>query len=604
MCVTGELGNELEGSWELGHILPDGSPMNGEVYAQRFLAFAKAMKAVDPTIKTGGPASSNSRGAFIKELLRDAGDEVDFISFHTYPVENRIQKEEDFYTEIFKLEDATSKFRGWINQYQPDRKDEIELAITEWNSKVVEDRITADLMNGLWCSIWVGEMFRDGISFANQWDMMTATATGGHGLFYFDQFDFEQPGVPQDEMDRQFESFDPPCIPKGQYWALYLWSRYMGDRMVRSSLDDAKQLYSAVTRSADALQIMFVNQSRDVAQTVRLDSTQTLGSEAVAVQLSHHEYFWNPYTRSPQWSRRPEPVKISLEAGSVVVPPFSVLVVQVPFAGASLKAAAKPVPTRKAKPQIELLLPTDTPEDVPVEAWVLMPDSAAYTPNEKPLLASLSIEGPATLDRTSVRLNEGAGRFFVRPTGTGEIKVLATCGTKTATTTLTARAVQARTEILWQFEGADGLDGMQSDYKLALSDTAKPNQQTAEICLENALPVEGKGALISFESFPDDLPRKRIGGVVFDVRTSQEFASEDANARIEVVLQSAADHWIPIGSFPLASLKNGWKTMEFSISNHEHFSSMKWLYKIRLQLAATRPVSGEIYIDDAGVILR
>jgi hypothetical protein len=437
-----ELGNELEGSWELGHILPDGSTMTGEVYARRFLEFAKAMKAVDPTIKTGGPASSNDRGAFIKEVLRDAGDEVDFISFHTYPVENRIQSEAGFYKEIFELEEAISKFRGWIKQYQPDREDEIELAITEWNSKVVEDRITADLMNGLWCSIWIGEMFRNGIDFANQWDMMTATAAGGHGLFYFDQFDFEQPGVPQEEMDRQYLSFDPPCVPKGQYWALYLWSKYMGDRMVDAALSGAGQLYSAVTRSDDALQILFVNPSREIAQTVQIDSSRPLARQAVAVQLSHHEYFWNPYARAPEWSRRPEPVKVALSGNSVTVPPFSVLVLQVPFAGASPDLVAKPMQARPARPEIKILLPETTPEDVPVEAWILMPDSGSFAPDAEPVTASLSIEGPGGLDCKTVRLNEGAGRFFIAPTGTGNIKVTATCGKESATAGLMSQPVR------------------------------------------------------------------------------------------------------------------------------------------------------------------
>jgi len=597
-----ELGNELEGRWELGHILSDGTEMTGEVFARRFLEFAKAMKAVDPTIKTGGPASSNDRGAFIEELLRDAGDEVDFISFHTYPVENRIRKEEDFFGEIFELEKATSRFRGWIEKYQPDRKDEIELAITEWNSKVVEDRVTADLMNGLWCAMWVGEMFRDGISFANEWDMMTATPTGGHGLFYFEQFDFEQSGVPQEEMDRQFQAFDPPCIPKGQYWALYLWSRYMGDRMVASSLDGAKNLYTAVTRSDDAMQVMFVNTSRDAVQSVRLDSSKRLAKEVVAVQLSHREYFWNPYTRSPQWSRKPEPVKVSLEGGSVVVPPFSVLVLQVPFAGKPLATEAKPV--RAAKPEIQLLLPESAPEDVPVEAWVLMPGSPSYTPDEKPLAASLKIEGPGKLDVQTVRLNEGAGRFFIRPVGTGKIKVSTTCGKETASAVLQAMPVQSRTEILWRFEGDDGLEGMNSDYALSLGDTAKPNQQTAAIKLDKALPSEGKGTLVAFNAFPQGFPKERVGGVVFDVRLSHDFICHDSNARIEVVLQSANDHWIPIGSVPLGKLKRKWKTVEIALPGHEHLDSMKWLYSIRLQLAATQPASGEIYINDAGVILR
>ncbi len=596
-----ELGNELEGGWELGHILPDGTPMTGEIYAKRFLEFARAMKAVDPTIKTGGPASSNWRGAFIEELLRDAGDEVDFVSFHTYPVENRLRKEEDFFDRIFDLGKATATFRGWIKKYQPERKDQIELAITEWNSKVVEDRITADLMNGLWASIWVGEMFRDGIDFANQWDVATVTATGGHGLFYFEQFDFDQPGVPQEEMDRMFEAFDPPCVPKGQYWALYLWSRYMGDRMIESKLDRANQLYAATTRSDDALQIMFVNYSRTEVQTVQIESLQPLEKEGVAVQLSYHEYFWNPVNHLPQWSRRPEPVKVSLADGKVVVPPFSVLVLQIPFAGGTLPAFK---PARVAKPEIQLLLPESTPADVPVEAWVLMPDSASYTPDEKPVMANLSVEGAATLDCTEVRLNEGAGRFFITPTGIGKIKISATCGKETASAVLQAEPIKTRREIIWRFEGSDGLEGISSDYALSLSDTARPNQQTAEIRLEKVVPKAGKGLVLALNSFPESLPKKRVGGVVLDLRTSHGFSKKNPDARIDVVLQSANDHWIPIGSFSLAGMEEDWKTIEIPIKNHEQLATMEWLYSIRLQLVAGKPVTGSIYIDDAGVILR
>jgi hypothetical protein len=116
--------------------------------------------------------------------------------------------------------------------------------------------------------------------------------------------------------------------------------------------------------------------------------------------------------------------------------------------------------------------------------------------------------------------------------------------------------------------------------------------------------VSGKGGLIVFGSLPEALPKERVGGVTFDVRTSHSFSTDDANARIEVVLQSTADHWIPIGSVSLDGLQNGWKTIAIPIEDHENLASMKWLYSIRLQLAAARPVSGEIYIDDAGVILR
>jgi hypothetical protein len=599
-----ELGNELEGAWELGHILPDGRRMTGGIYAERFAAFARAMKEVDPSIKTGGPASSNSRGAFIEELLRDHGDLVDFISFHTYPVENRVSTEAGFYDKINRLEADVARFRGWIEKHQPDRRDSIEIAITEWNSQVVENRVTADLMNALWSAAWVGEMFRAGIAFANQWDMITATAAGGHGLFYFDPFDFEQPGVPQEEMDRQFLAFDPPCIPKGQYWALYLWSRFMGDRLVESSLDDAAHLHAAVTRSDDALQVMLVNTSRTAAEEVVLRSKKPLASEGVAVRLSHHEYFWNPYTHAPRWSRRPEPVAVAIpDDGSISVPPFSVLVIQLPL-GDAHDGAVAPVPARVPQDGIELLLPEKVPEDVPVEGWVLMPEPGSFVMGAEAVTARIHVQGPAELDVKEVRLNEGAGRFYLQPTGTGTIRVTARCGQSRAEAKLAAQPVQSRPEVLWRFDGNEGLEGVASDFKITLSDTARPNQQTAEIRLKNAMPREGGGGLLVFSPLPEALPKERVGGVVFDIRTSRGFAAANPGARLDVVLQSSADHWIPIGSLSLSGLKTGWQPVSIPIRDHTHFESMKWLYSIRFQLEAGRPVTGELFIDDAGVILR
>ena len=590
-----ELGNELEGRWELGHILPDGTKMTGEIYAQRFKAFAETMKAVDPSIKTGGPASSNDKGAFIKEVLRDAGNLVDFVSFHTYPVKNRQKTEAEFFDAAFTLEPAMKKIRGWIAEYQPKRKSEIEIAITEWNSKVVEDRVTADLMNGLWCTMWIGEMFRNGVSFANQWDMMTATETGGHGLFYFDQFNFEQPGVPQEEMDRQFESFDPLCVPKGQYWALWLWSRFMGDELIASTLSGAPNVYSVVTRSPDGLQILFVNKSRDQAVPVRLKSTRTLSDQATAIQLSHREYFWNPYTRKPQWSRRPEAVQIEL-GDEIIVPPFCALVLQIPFKGKSIDAAGRD--GSPSRPQIELLLPESTPEDVPVEAWVLAPDTAPCSANQEEKTVELTIDGPGKLSCKQVRINEGAGLFYITPTGTGTITVRA----GKAKAKLNALPVQSRTEVLWPFE--EITDGIRSDFDFSLSDTTKPNQHTAAIRLDNVQPVNDKDIILEFNPIPEGVAKERTGGFACEIKASRGLSSADPQARLMFVLQSSADHWIPIGELPIKEIGIKWENVELKIENHENLPAMKWLYAIRILLLSTRPVDGEIFINDAGLILR
>ena len=600
-----ELGNELEGGWELGHILPDGRKMTGEIYAERFRAFAEAMKAVDPSIKTGGPASSNDRGAFIKEVLRDSGDLVDFVSFHSYPVEKRPKSESEMFTVILELEKPLKQIRGWIEKYQPERKDEIEIAITEWNSKVVEDRDTADLLNGLWSCVWVGEMFRNGVTFSTQWDMLTATETGGHGLFYFKQFDFDQPGVPQKEMDRLFQAFNPPCIPKSQYWSFYLWNHFMGDRLVSASLAGAPDVYSVVTRSDDALQIMLVNWSREEAATIRLDSAEPLAGAGRATRLSHREYFWNPFAREPVWSRPPEPVALTLGAdAAVTVAPFSAMVVEVPFASAKPSGKAKRV-FKATAPALRLLMPETTTEDVPVEAWVLAEDIRPGTPGDAVLSVELSVEGPAKLDRQQVRINEAAGRFFITPTAAGEIKVAARSGTKTAKKTLEILPVQERTEVLWDFEGEQEKMGIRSDFDLSLSDTVKPNQKTGAIKLENSLPESGKDILLAFEPIPASVPKDRIGGFVFEVKTSHDFVTGDGGAQILVVLQSEADHWMPLGQVSLTS-EHGkdWESVELRIKDPARLPSMKWLYAVRLLLVAGNPVSGQVYIDDAGFILR
>ena len=168
---------------------------------------------------------------------------------------------------------------------------------------------------------------------------------------------------------------------------------------------------------------------------------------------------------------------------------------------------------------------------------------------------------------------------------------------------MTALPVQARTEILWSFEDPT-TTGVISDYALSLSDTAKPNQQTAAIHLDATLPEPGNDTLLSFEPIPAHINRARVGGVSFEINASHDLVSDDPKARLQVILQSESDHWIPLGSISFAELEHDWKKIELHITDHEDLPAMKWLYAIRIQLVSTQPVSGEIYINDAGLILR
>lgn len=56
--------------------------------AQLYAACAKAMKAVNPEIKVGGPSLCDANAGVLKVFLEEAGQYMDFVSWHDYPTGN------------------------------------------------------------------------------------------------------------------------------------------------------------------------------------------------------------------------------------------------------------------------------------------------------------------------------------------------------------------------------------------------------------------------------------------------------------------------------------------------------------------------------------
>ncbi|VGO19258.1 Intracellular exo-alpha-(1-_5)-L-arabinofuranosidase 1 [Pontiella sulfatireligans] len=582
-----EIGNELEGRWEMGSTLPDGSRMTGEVYAKKFIEYAKAMKAVDPSIKVGGPTAANTRAVFMEDLMRIAGDYVDFLSFHTYPVERHLDSERDIIDQAFSLHEPMKRYRGYIEKYQPDRKDEIELAITEWNSKVLEDRYTGDLLNGLWSAIFVGEMFREGVGFATQWDLLTVTPEGGHGLFHF----------------------AGRCVPKSQYWGLYLWSKYMGNRLLASELQGNGNVYAVVTRDDERLYVMVVNVSRDEFAQIKLDVPGVaFASEGRAATLSHREYFWDIYKHEPRWSRKPNESRFAIgDKLEFDVPPYTAKVFELPLKGFGLRSS-EAVENSEIQP-LEILLPESSPADLPVEGWVFLQNDPEDPKVGKQFdAAKLSVSGPATADVATVWLGEAAGRFSLTPTGAGTVTVRATAADVSVERVIEILPVQERKEIVWQFEDAPEKWGAASSYKLVADDAVRPNQQVVAVVLDGDRPTSGNDQLAVFAIAPETVERERIAGVVMDVRASADLQCADKDIGVRIVLQSESAHWVDLGSLPLEQVRGKWKTLELKLPDTKYYSVMGNTYALFIQLYQNGekkvPVSGKIYLDNIGFILR
>ena len=222
--------------------------------------------------------------------------------------------------------------------------------------------------------------------------------------------------------------------------------------------------------------------------------------------------------------------------------------------------------------------------------------------------ARITVKGPAQADREQVRISETAGRFFLMPKGTGRVTVRATAGRTTVEKTLEIVEVKERSEVYWRFETDTSEWGGSSSFTVRADDLVRPNQQVAAIELRRAVPKENKDVLLLLESMPADLPKDRIGGVVFDFGVSPDLACSDKSVGLGVILQSASEHWIPLGSVPLELVKGRWKSFTFRLPDLKYLQAVDKTYALRFQLfqnnAKKVPVDGTVYIDNVGFLLR
>ena len=183
-----EIGNELNPyGAEIGSHVRDSSPqgwhwITAVDYANIFKAYAKAMKAVDPSIKVAGPVGylsafgdSSGRTSWIQTFIGQAGDTVDVIDIHFY---NHGDNEAQTLAKPGELQPEVDKIRGWLQQAVPSRAGQITVGVSEWgdynNSYPIGDALyAADLM---------GQMAQTGLAFGNAWDIGNVIPNNGQQL--------------------------------------------------------------------------------------------------------------------------------------------------------------------------------------------------------------------------------------------------------------------------------------------------------------------------------------------------------------------------------------------------------------------------------------
>jgi alpha-N-arabinofuranosidase len=118
------IGNEVYGEWEIGQ-------MDARDYAKTAVEFAKLMRRVDPTIKLVAVGCDNDEWNY--EVLKTAGEHVDYISLHRY------YRQEDYYTIMaapLEAERSLKHLRGLIDASMAKRRTKrkkVKISFDEWN---------------------------------------------------------------------------------------------------------------------------------------------------------------------------------------------------------------------------------------------------------------------------------------------------------------------------------------------------------------------------------------------------------------------------------------------------------------------------------------
>jgi hypothetical protein len=272
-----EIGNELYGNghygsaWEADNHA-DKSPVG---YANEVVAYAQAMKAVDPTIQIGavlttpagwpdGVVAGGDAGTWNQVVLSIAGPHIDFAILHWYPGGTDAA---DALAKPAYIDDLMFLVRRQIAQYAGPRAASLRIALTEMNTGIGKNTQPG----ALFAADTYASLLASGVFMVNWWDVHNGP---GAASTIAGQTDYDDWGILSSGTCLPSGVCEPALnTPFAPYYGLQMLSRFVrpGDQLLRAASGHPLVSVHAARRPDGDLAVLLINKDPDRAHAVAID---------------------------------------------------------------------------------------------------------------------------------------------------------------------------------------------------------------------------------------------------------------------------------------------------------------------------------------------
>ncbi|MCD9875696.1 cellulose-binding protein [Streptomyces guryensis] len=339
-----EIGNEIPGNghygskWEVD-THADKSPT---AYAKNLLAYAKAMKAVDPTVKIGavlttpgswpdGLKASGDKADWNHTVLSIAGKSIDFVIIHWYPSGAGTA---DILNTPAQIAGTTSAVRSLLDTYAGPHAASVKIAVTETSSAMSPAQTSQAA--ALFAPDTYMSWLEHGAVNVDWWDLHNGM---GKPTTVNGETDYQDGGVLSVGSCSGGTCEPARETPFPTYWGIRSLTALAqpGDTMVKASSANRSVAVHAVRSSNGGLNVMLINKNPQ---------------NAAQVSLSYAGYTPAPETvRTVSFTKGGTALTTATRgtAAAQTLPPYSITTLQLKRASAATRAdAPSPAPTPTA----------------------------------------------------------------------------------------------------------------------------------------------------------------------------------------------------------------------------------------------------------------